>query len=159
LTLRPLAAGDRETLTAIQSRPAVAQWWGPVRDGDFQPDDPDAVQLVIVVDGRTAGVIQYYQEDDEMYRSAGIDIFLDPEFQGRGYGREAIRVVAHHLIDTLGHHRLTIDPSATNTAAIRTYTSVGFRPVGVLRQYERDADGAGWHDGLLMDLLADELIG
>jgi aminoglycoside 6'-N-acetyltransferase len=27
----------------------------------------------------------------------------------------------------------------------------------VMRRYERDADGGGWHDGLLMDLLADEL--
>jgi RimJ/RimL family protein N-acetyltransferase len=33
----------------------------------------------------------------------------------------------------------------------------GFRPVGILRRYERDADGVGWHDGLLMDLLAEEL--
>lgn len=35
--------------------------------------------------------------------------------------------------------------------------SVGFRPVGVMRRNERDADGSGWHDGLLMDLLAEEL--
>jgi aminoglycoside 6'-N-acetyltransferase len=34
---------------------------------------------------------------------------------------------------------------------------VGYRPVGVLRRYERDVDGTGWHDGLLMDLLAEEL--
>jgi aminoglycoside 6'-N-acetyltransferase len=26
-----------------------------------------------------------------------------------------------------------------------------------MRRYERDADGAGWHDALLMDLLAEEL--
>jgi aminoglycoside 6'-N-acetyltransferase len=26
-----------------------------------------------------------------------------------------------------------------------------------MRRYERDANGAGWHDGLLMDRLADEL--
>jgi RimJ/RimL family protein N-acetyltransferase len=36
------------------------------------------------------------------------------------------------------------------------YTSVGFRPVGVMRQYERGGDGR-FHDGLLMDLLRDEL--
>jgi hypothetical protein len=29
--------------------------------------------------------------------------------------------------------------------------------VGTMRRYERDADGVGWHDGLLMDLLAEEL--
>jgi hypothetical protein len=26
-----------------------------------------------------------------------------------------------------------------------------------MRRYEHDVDGDGWHDGLLMDLLADEL--
>jgi aminoglycoside 6'-N-acetyltransferase len=33
---------------------------------------------------------------------------------------------------------------------------VGFRPVGVMRQYERGGDGQ-FHDGLLMDLLREEL--
>jgi aminoglycoside 6'-N-acetyltransferase len=34
---------------------------------------------------------------------------------------------------------------------------VGFRPVGITRQSERGSDGT-WHDNLLMDLLADELV-
>ncbi|HEX3733140.1 MAG TPA: GNAT family protein [Mycobacteriales bacterium] len=55
-----------------------------------------------------------------------------------------------------GHHRLTIDPAADNGAAIGMYRRLGFRPVGVLRQYERPPNGE-WHDGLLMDLLAAEL--
>jgi aminoglycoside 6'-N-acetyltransferase len=33
---------------------------------------------------------------------------------------------------------------------------MGFRRVGVLRRYERDP-GGGWRDGLLLDLLAEEL--
>jgi aminoglycoside 6'-N-acetyltransferase len=65
--------------------------------------------------------------------------------------------MARHLIADRGHHRLTIDPAAANTAAIRAYEKAGFRTVGVMRRYERDFDGDGWHDGLLMDLLADEL--
>ena len=55
------------------------------------------------------------------------------------------------------HHRLTIDPAADNAAAIRCYKKVGFRPVGVMRRYEQGAEGT-WHDGLLMDLLAEELL-
>ena len=55
-----------------------------------------------------------------------------------------------------GHHRFTIDPAAANARAIRAYEAVGFRPVGVLRRYERGPDGR-WRDGLLMDLLAVEL--
>ena len=50
-----------------------------------------------------------------------------------------------------------IDPAADNSAAIRSYAKVGFRPVGVMRRYELGLDGS-WHDGLLMDLLANELI-
>jgi aminoglycoside 6'-N-acetyltransferase len=65
--------------------------------------------------------------------------------------------MARYLVDERGHHRLVIDPAADNVAAIRCYSSVGFRPVGVMRSYERDVDGCGWHDGLLMDLLAPEL--
>jgi aminoglycoside 6'-N-acetyltransferase len=65
---------------------------------------------------------------------------------------------ARHLIRDDRHHRLVVDPAVDKVAAIRAYTKVGFRPGGVMRQYERGRDGT-WHDGLLMDLLADELIG
>lgn len=67
-----------------------------------------------------------------------------------------MRTLARYLVEEVGHHRLTIDPAADNAAAIRCYSKVGFRPVGVLRKYERGVDG-DWHDGLLMDLLAEEL--
>ena len=63
--------------------------------------------------------------------------------------------MARWLFDERGHHRLTIDPSAANARAIATYTAVGFRPVGLMREYERGPDGT-FHDGLLMDLLRDE---
>jgi len=34
---------------------------------------------------------------------------------------------------------------------------VGFREVGVMREYERGIDGT-WHDGLLMEMLAGDFI-
>jgi len=74
----------------------------------------------------------------------------------RGLGTEAVRRIVRHLIDDRGHHRITIDPAAANIAAIRAYQKVGFRPVGIMRRAERDADGRGWHDSLLMELLADD---
>lgn len=113
--------------------------------------------FVIERDGRVAGAIQWHAEDEPDYRHAGIDIYLDPALHGRGLGADAIRTLARHLIDDHRHHRLVIDPAADNAAAIACYTKVGFRPVGVMRNYERGVDGT-WHDGLLMDLLAEELI-
>ena len=49
-----------------------------------------------------------------------------------------------------------IDPAAANERAIAVYASIGFRPVGIMRSYERGPDGE-WHDGLLMDMLKEDL--
>jgi len=113
--------------------------------------------FVIEHEDQVAGAIQWHAEDEPDYRHAGIDIYLDPALHGRGLGADAVRTLARHLIDDHRHHRLVIDPAADNAAAIACYTKVGFRPVGVMRNYERGLDGT-WHDGLLMDLLAEELI-
>jgi aminoglycoside 6'-N-acetyltransferase len=102
-------------------------------------------------------MVQTTEELDEEFRHAGIDLFLDPTVRGRGLGPDAISTVAAWLIDVRGHHRLTIDPAADNAAAIAAYRKVGFRDVGRLRRYQRMADGQ-WADGLLMDLLDEELV-
>jgi aminoglycoside 6'-N-acetyltransferase len=75
---------------------------------------------------------------------------------GQGLGADAVRTLARHLFDDVGHHRIEIDPAADNAAAIRCYEKVGFRPVGIMRGYERGPEGK-WHDSLLMDLLAGEI--
>ena len=90
-----------------------------------------------------AGLIQIWEEAEPKYRHAGIDLFLDPRWHGRGLGTEAVRRTLRHLVEDLGHHRVTIDPATTNLAAIRAYEKVGFRRVGVTRRSERDADGDG----------------
>jgi aminoglycoside 6'-N-acetyltransferase len=75
---------------------------------------------------------------------------------GCGLGADALRTLAHHLFQRRGHHRITIDPATHNQPAIRSYRRVEFRPVGVMRRYERGPDGSR-HDGLLMDLLPEDL--
>lgn len=156
LVIRALAEGDEAELLRIHRTPEVARWWDLPDEGFPWTDDSDATRLTIEVDGAVAGLIQFWEEPDPKYRHAGIDLFLDPDLHGRGLGTEAVRRVVRHLIDDRGHHRITIDPAAANAAAIRTYEKVGFRPVGVMQRYERDVGGGGWHDGLLMELLAGE---
>jgi aminoglycoside 6'-N-acetyltransferase len=156
LVLRPLASGDEEELLRIHRTPEVMRWWDEPADG-FPWDEPGSVRLTIEVDGRVAGLVQYWEEPEPKYRHAGIDLFLDPALHGRGLGTEAVRRVARMLVDERGHHRITIDPAVDNAAAIRSYSKIGFKPVGVMRQAERDVGGGGWHDSLLMELLASEL--
>lgn len=97
-----------------------------------------------------------YEEQLAEFRHASLDVAIATAHQSQGIGPEALRLAIVHLIEERGHHRFTIDPAAANERAIRAYAKLGFKPVGVMRRYERGNDGT-WHDGLLMDLLADEL--
>jgi aminoglycoside 6'-N-acetyltransferase len=158
--LRPPREADVGPLRAILAEPSVARWWGqpPAREelaATLRADDE--VVLVVEVAGEVAGAIQYWEEPDPMYRHAALDLYLGGRFQGRGLGPEAVRLLAAFLVDGRGHHRLTIDPAAANRHAIEAYRRVGFRPVGVMRRYERGPDGT-YHDGLLMDLLREQLV-
>jgi aminoglycoside 6'-N-acetyltransferase len=155
ITLRPLAEGDEAELRRIHATPEVSRWWDAPGES-FPWDEPESTRLTILVDGAIAGLIQFCEEREPKYRHAEIDLFLDPDRHGRGLGTEAVRLLVRHLIDDRGHHRIVIDPATTNTAAIRAYAKVGFKPVGVMRRAERDPDGRGWHDALLMELIAQE---
>jgi aminoglycoside 6'-N-acetyltransferase len=149
---------DVDRLWSILREPAVAERWGPFDRAEIERDLVGSDEaFVIEVDGEIVGAIQHGEEEDPMYRHASVDVFLTTSRHGQGLGSEAVHTLARHLIEGRGHHRITIDPAADNRAAIRAYERVGFRPVGVLRRYERGPDGT-WHDGLLMELLAEDLV-
>jgi aminoglycoside 6'-N-acetyltransferase len=168
--LRPVSPEDLPALLAILDEPEVARWW---RRAEWERvDEKDAVTLVIELKtagaiagaggaavsaggGAVAGCIQYSEETDPDYFSAAVDIFVGTAAQGRGVGLDAMRTLIAWLFDVRGHHRLTVDPAAENPRAIHVYEKLGFRPVGVLRRYERVEDGT-WRDALLMELLAEE---
>ena len=154
--LRPGLAENVARIAQIASEPEVARWWGNLGVDDIKREFVDTNNgFVIEIDGEVVGAIQYAEENEPMYRHAGIDIFVTSFRRGQGLGSEAIRLLARYLFDERSHHRLTIDPAAGNDAAIRAYERVGFRPVGVMRQYERGPDGT-WRDGLLMDMLRED---
>jgi aminoglycoside 6'-N-acetyltransferase len=147
---------DADRLFQIRNEPEVVRWWGSDDIEEISEQFIEADEgFVIEAYGEVVGAIQYHEEDDPMYRHAGIDIFLTTSRHGQGLGTEAIRLLARHLFEARGHHRLTIDPAADNTAAIRAYEKVGFRSVGIMRNYERGPDSV-WRDGLLMDMLREE---
>jgi aminoglycoside 6'-N-acetyltransferase len=158
VTLRPIEEADLDPLSAVIQEPSVAQWWG-------EADEPERLRhnlrmdgdaFVIEADGELAGWLGFVEETEPEYRSVSFDISLSQRFQGQGLGPDALRTLIRWFADERGHHRFTIDPSMLNEHAIRAYEAVGFKPVGVLRKAERLGDGE-WHDGLLMDLLIEEL--
>ena len=159
VSLRPGRMSDVAALCGILRDPEVVRWWGdPEEPSEVEAKllgDSYAVLLVVEVDRQVAGGIEYWEENEPAYRHAGIDIYLSSNWQGRGVGTQAVSLLADFLFDVRDHRRLTIDPAVTNLRAIRSYEKVGFRRVGVMREYERAPDGT-YHDGLLMDLLRSE---
>lgn len=157
VTLRPLALDDVPRLVELGREPEVARWWPDITAEVLLADaEDDVIPFAVELEGEPIGYAQAWEETDPQYRHAGIDLFLAPAFHGRGLGTDIVRTLARHLIRDRGHHRVTIDPRLDNERAIRCYRRVGFKRVGVLRRYELGADGV-WHDGLLLDLLADEI--
>jgi aminoglycoside 6'-N-acetyltransferase len=159
VTLRPLTADDVPRLAEIAAEPEVAYWWLGLSEDELREKaggDEDALVLVIEDRGEVVGLIEAGEEDDPDYRHANIDVFVSGARRGQGVGADAIRTLARHLFEDRGHHRITIDPAAGNERAIRAYERVGFKRVGIMRRYERGVDGE-WHDGLLLDLLPEEL--
>jgi len=149
VVLRPVRFDDAAQLRKIRREPAVFQWWDVVEDA-FPFEEPDTTRFTIWVDGEIGGMVQYGEEDEPNYRHAWIDVFVATALHGRGVGTDAVRTVARHLVRDRGHHRLTIDPSADNAAAIRAYEKAGFRPIGVMRLAERSPEGT-WRDALFME--------
>jgi aminoglycoside 6'-N-acetyltransferase len=162
VTLRAATPVDAPAVLRVLRAHEVARWWPLDDDAEAlalcDGSDPDLEVWAIVVAGAVEGVIQAWEETDPDYRHAGVDLALHPSVQGRGLGPDAIRLVARYLFEERGHHRLTIDPNRANERAIAAYRSVGFREVGVLRSVEWDRTLGRWTDGLLMDLLAGELL-
>jgi aminoglycoside 6'-N-acetyltransferase len=143
-----IAAGRQTALWWSSDAPKVLGWLS----------EPDATVWAIEADEESVGILQVDAVDDPDYESAGIDITVFDGHQDRGLGTDALRTLARFLLGPGGRHRLTIDPALANARSIAACEHAGFRPVGVMRDYERGPDGT-WHDNLLLDMIRSDLAG
>jgi aminoglycoside 6'-N-acetyltransferase len=155
LLIRDFSADDLPALQEILAAPSVRRFW-PTDIGEAALIEEFTGHFTIEEGGRVVGILEIHEEPDPDYPSVAFDISIAEDRHGLGLGPEALVAAARHFI-AKGHHRFTIDPNVNNASAIRAYEKVGFKRIGVARQQERQIDGT-WEDGLLMDLLANELI-
>ena len=159
VTLRPPQTGEADTLAdAIALDPVAGPRWStdPATMRRWLAEE-ELNLLVVGLEGEAVGIVDFEEVLEPEYHSAGMDIALLECCTGKGIGGEVLQVLGAWLIDVRGHHRLTIDPAADNARAIRSYSKIGYRPIGIARSYERGPDGS-WHDNLLMDVLAEEFV-
>ena len=155
VVLRPTTAAHVPVFLEILTHPEIAAWWGGYDLERVRRDLLGPHGFAIELAGEPVGLIIYREELDPDHRHAAMDLAVHPDQHGQGLGCDAMRAMARYLFEVRGHHRVVIDPAAANERAIRSCARAGFQPVGVMRRYERSADGT-WHDALLMDLLRAE---
>lgn len=129
IRLRSTVYEDGPALVSIRRTEEVRRRWrGDELEAQFaeELDDDEVFRLTIETGRQIIGLAQFAKEQDEDYRHASVDIYIDPAVHRRGYATEALRTLVDYLFDERRHHRLTIDPAADNHPAIECYS----RPVG-----------------------------
>ena len=153
VALRPRVEADRAPLKAIRDEPEVIRFWGE-QTPEWPGDDDTVEEWVVELEGELIGFVQFFEEPDEDYRHADVDILLATRHHGQGLGTDAMRAVMAYLTGVRGHHRITLTTWPHNARAIHVYEKLGFRQVGITRNSERGSDGT-WHDELLMELVVE----
>ncbi|HZG89437.1 MAG TPA: GNAT family protein [Pseudonocardia sp.] len=155
VVLRPTAPAHVPVFLEILTHAEIATWWGGYDLERVRRELLGPHGFAIELAGEPVGLIIYREEPDPDHRHAAMDLALHPDQHGQGLGCDAMRAMTRYLFEARGHHRVAIDPAADNARAIRSCERAGFRRVGVMRRYERSADGH-WHDAVLMDLLRED---
>ena len=78
----------------------------------------------------------------------------DPNFRGKGYGTDALRLILRYGFCELNLHRIGLDVISYNTSAIHAYQKVGFQVEGTMRQSVLRDDQK--YDRILMSILRNE---
>jgi len=92
---------------------------------------------------------------DHLNRTAEVGIFIgDESSRGKGYGTEALGLLADYAFNVLNIQNLMLKTYAYNEAGLRCYRKSGFREVG--RRRSSHFYGGAYHDEIFMDLLASD---
>lgn len=152
VVLRDPRETDVEPLAAVLAEPEVAVWWvgyTPERVREELVEHPETTRI-IEVEGRTAGALIVLRGDDPEYPTTIMHIFLSTAFRGRRIGEESLALAIRHEFAE-GITRITLDPNVGNEGAIRSYERLGFRRIGILRDYQVRPGGT-LEDALFLDL-------
>jgi RimJ/RimL family protein N-acetyltransferase len=172
---RDLLVGELVRLRPLEDRDMIhlERWWGdpewqvfqqqtvrPQPDGPTQElfrgwsrnDSGGAVGFSIetLASGEFVGHVTLWGASLPT-RSATLGIIIGPAHVGRGYGTDAVRVIARYGFRAMGLHRISLTVAAFNARGRRAYEKAGFQLEGVRRDAVF-ADGA-FTDEILMGLL------
>jgi len=116
-------------------------------DKDLSRGARDGARFAIEADGLYIGGCGLFRID-ERAGTAELGIAIgDSRYQGRGYGRDALRTLLEYAFRHRNFHKVWLMVNDDNERAIRSYRSVGFVEEGRLRRH-------AWSNGRYIDILA-----
>jgi RimJ/RimL family protein N-acetyltransferase len=96
---------------------------------------PNKIDFVIEVDGACIGQCVLFNFDVAAHHcELGIAIG-DKEYWGRGYGREAVKLLLDYAFRVRNLRRVWLEVNAANERAIQAYTACGFVEEGRKREH------------------------
>jgi RimJ/RimL family protein N-acetyltransferase len=126
--------------------------WEPVpferleRQFDNQREPSDGPRFAIEADGHYIGHCLLYDLTPPA-RTCQLGIGIgDPAYRGRGYGRDALRLLLDYAFRLQHMHKVALTVDAEDQRAIRAYRACGFIEEGRQRQH-------AWGNGAYLDLL------
>ncbi|MBW5470393.1 GNAT family N-acetyltransferase [Brevibacillus formosus] len=113
----------------------------------------------MIVDSQTnrpIGITSLIQIDLKNRNAECIIDIGEKEYWGKGYGREALKLLLDYAFLEMNLHRVSLRVFSFNEKAIRLYERLGFKQEGISRQF-LFREGK-WHDIVHMGILQQEYI-
>lgn len=148
--LRPFQDEDAALFRGWVKRPHVAKWYWDPEDWFRELEERHGAfswlrHFIITWGGREIGFCQYYPyaESGEDWHGGvplegtySIDYLIgEPEYLGKGLGRETIRRLVDLVREEPGAARIIVMPDAENAASCNALLSAGFHYDGENRLY------------------------
>ncbi|MEG1762391.1 MAG: GNAT family protein [Bacteroidales bacterium] len=137
-TILPVSRHSLEILVICNMESTLAQEKQArfmIKLGDTkQPKQLVSVGIVDIFDYQT------------LHKRISCGIFIAPEFQGKGYGKTALQLLAQHGKKHLGLHQLYCEVLASNTKSLALFKKIGFVECGRKKDWI-------WHDEGFCDVL------
>jgi RimJ/RimL family protein N-acetyltransferase len=165
VSLTPVDIDDAELMQSWRSDPAAAHEFGiwprplsALRERlERDRDDPERDDfLVLLADGTPIGHAALVDED-LVDGSAQVELMLDAQYRGQGYGTDALNALVDLAFGELPMHRIEAVTHTTHTAALTVLAKAGFTQEGVRRS--ACLHRGRRHDLAVLSLLRDEWEG
>lgn len=130
LHFEPVNPANREALEALKTLPEQIDFIERVSDCLAEADECNVWRPVGIYDGALLiGFAMYgYFSDLQPEGEVWLDrLLIDGAYQGRGYGKAAIRELIKRLYREYGKQQVYLSVYESNVAAVRLYEQLGFR--------------------------------